>query len=228
MIAVCTPRFKEGSDGRSGGVGYEGDIMTAEVFTGGNQRKFIPILRSGDWNEAAPSWLRGKAYINLKGDPYSEAQYEDLLRTLHGGGSRRHLSDLGRTSNIPPPGLQKLITNSIGMKLVLIPAGEFLMGSPDEDKDAEGDEKPRHHVRITRPFYLGATEVTQEEYQKVMGQNPSWFSAEGGGKSEVAWAGHGAATPSSAVSWFDAIRVLQPAEPARGPAGRTTGARVSR
>ena len=84
VIAVCTPRFKEGSDGRSGGVGYEGDIMTAEVFTGGNQRKFIPILRSGDWNEAAPSWLHGKAYINLKGDPYSEAQYEDLLRTLHG------------------------------------------------------------------------------------------------------------------------------------------------
>ena len=72
------------------------------------------------------------------------------------------------------------------MKLVLIPAGEFLMGSPDEDKDAEADEKPRHQVRITRPFYLGATEVTQEEYQRVMGQNPSWFSAEGGGKGEVA------------------------------------------
>ena len=43
------------------------------------------------------------------------------------------------------------------MKLVLIPAGEFLMGSPDSDKDAEDDEKPPHRVRITRPFYLGAT-----------------------------------------------------------------------
>ena len=49
----------------------------------------------------------------------------------------------------------KEITNSIGMKLVLIPAGEFLMGSPDSDKDAADDEKPQHRVRITRPFYLG-------------------------------------------------------------------------
>lgn len=83
VIAVCTPRFKERSDARAGGVGFEGDIMTAEVFTGGSQRKFIPVLRSGNWNEAAPSWLLGKVYIDLGGDPYSEARYEDLLRTLH-------------------------------------------------------------------------------------------------------------------------------------------------
>ena len=43
----------------------------------------------------------------------------------------------------------KTITNSIGMRLTLIPAGTFLMGSPDSDKDAEDDEKPRHRVRIT-------------------------------------------------------------------------------
>ena len=145
------------------GLVTKGDIMTAEVFTGGNQRKFIPILRSGDWNEATPSWLRGKAYTNnLKGDPYSDAEYHELLQTLHG--EREQKPPLGPRpdfKNIPPPGLQKLITNSIGMKLVLIPAGEFLMGSPDDDKDADIDEKPRHQVRITRPFYLGATEVTR-------------------------------------------------------------------
>ena len=59
------------------------------------------------------------------------------------------------------------------MKLVLIPAGEFLMGSPDSDKDAQDDEKPQHRVRITRPFYLGATEVTQGQYRAVTGENPS-------------------------------------------------------
>ncbi len=84
VLAICTPRFKEKSDRRGGGVGYEGDIMTAEVFTSGNQRKFIPILRAGEWTEAAPSWLRGKIYVDLSGDPYSETQYGDLLRTLHG------------------------------------------------------------------------------------------------------------------------------------------------
>ena len=54
----------------------------------------------------------------------------------------------------------KELTNSIGMTLMLIPAGEFWMGSPGSDKDAFDNEKPRHRVRITHPFYLGATEVT--------------------------------------------------------------------
>jgi formylglycine-generating enzyme required for sulfatase activity len=69
----------------------------------------------------------------------------------------------------------KSITNTMGMKLVLIPAGEFLMGSTDSGKDAQGDEKPQHKVRITRPFYLGATEVTQGQYRAVTGANPSNF-----------------------------------------------------
>ena len=84
VIAVCTPNFKEKSDRRRGGAGYEGDIMTAEVFISGNQRKFIPVLRCGQWAETAPTWLKGKYSIDLTGNPYSELQYETLLRTLHG------------------------------------------------------------------------------------------------------------------------------------------------
>jgi hypothetical protein len=53
VIAICTPHYKQKSDRRDGGVGYEGDIMTAEIFTGGNQRKFIPVLRRGTWADAA-------------------------------------------------------------------------------------------------------------------------------------------------------------------------------
>ena len=75
------------------------------------------------------------------------------------------------------PALPNEIPNSIGMKLVLIPAGEFLMGLPDDDRTANRVEKPQHRVRITRPFYLGVHEVTQTQYKKVMGNNPSWFSA---------------------------------------------------
>jgi formylglycine-generating enzyme required for sulfatase activity/predicted Ser/Thr protein kinase len=70
-------------------------------------------------------------------------------------------------------------TNTIGMKLKLIPAGEFQMGAGPGEPQAGLDEKPHHRVRITRPFYLGIYEVTQEEYQKVMGMNPSAFSSEG-------------------------------------------------
>jgi nucleotide-binding universal stress UspA family protein len=84
VIIICTARYKRRSDAREGGVGYEGDIMTGEVLTSQNNRKFIPVLRDGAWQEAAPSWLVGKYYINLTGNPYSERDYEDLVRTLLG------------------------------------------------------------------------------------------------------------------------------------------------
>lgn len=55
VLIVCTRRYKERADGRVGGVGYEGDIMTAEVLSERRQRKFIPVLRAGDWGTALPS-----------------------------------------------------------------------------------------------------------------------------------------------------------------------------
>jgi formylglycine-generating enzyme required for sulfatase activity len=71
----------------------------------------------------------------------------------------------------------------MGMKLVLIPAGEFRMGSAESAeamaKAFEGaraewfkDEHPRHRVRITKSFHLGVHEVTQEQYEHVTGVNP--------------------------------------------------------
>jgi formylglycine-generating enzyme required for sulfatase activity len=116
--------------------------------------------------------------------------------------------------------LVKEVTNSIGMKLVLIPAGKFTMGSPQEERDTalasvpEGSraqakswfevEGPQHEVEISKPFYLGVYEVTQAEYEKVMGTNPSWFSATGSGKEKV----EGKDTsrfPVENVSWNDAV-----------------------
>jgi tetratricopeptide (TPR) repeat protein len=84
VLVICTPKYKERSDGRVGGVGYEGDIMTAEVFSTRDHRKFIPVLRRGGWSSAFPSWLRGKASVDLRRDPYSEEQYGRLLDTLYG------------------------------------------------------------------------------------------------------------------------------------------------
>ncbi len=81
---------------------------------------------------------------------------------------------------------RKEITVDLGdgvtMKLVLIPAGEFMMGS-GESAEALGkacdlpaklfkDEHPQHRVKITKPFYLGVHEVTQSQYEKVMGNKP--------------------------------------------------------
>lgn len=108
------------------------------------------------------------------------------------------------------------ITNSIGMKLKLIPAGEFLMGSSDADVAAalKADsnlneenfsvERPQHRVKISRPFYAGVFEVTQGEFEAVMGMNPSYFSASGGGSEKVG----GMNTkrfPVETVTWHDAV-----------------------
>ncbi len=79
--------------------------------------------------------------------------------------------------------IDKFITNGIGMKLALIPAGKFLMGSPADEKDRDPDEL-QHEVAITKPFYMGVYEVTQAEYEKVMGKNPSFFNRKSGGSQE--------------------------------------------
>ncbi|MFN0197119.1 MAG: SUMF1/EgtB/PvdO family nonheme iron enzyme [Planctomycetaceae bacterium] len=71
------------------------------------------------------------------------------------------------------------MTNSIGMKLARIPAGEFLMGSADDDPGAREDEKPQHSVKITKPFYMGIHEVTQAQFERMMQTNPSSFTRAG-------------------------------------------------
>ena len=71
----------------------------------------------------------------------------------------------------PPPVLAPTFRNSIGMEFVLIPAGEFRMGS----ENGEDREQPVHVVRITKPFYLGKYQVTQGQWEAVMGNNPSRF-----------------------------------------------------
>ena len=83
----------------------------------------------------------------------------------------------------------------VKMEMVLIPAGEFLMGSPDSDRTAAKDEKPQHRVRITHPFYLGKYPVTQEQWMAVMGNNPSHFQNP---KNPVEW-----------VSWEDCLRFFR-------------------
>ena len=68
------------------------------------------------------------------------------------------------------------------MKLTLIPAGEFMMGSE------EGcDEKPVHKVKINKSFYLGTDPVTQREWKAVMGGNPSHSEGDNLPVDKVSW-----------------------------------------
>jgi formylglycine-generating enzyme required for sulfatase activity len=65
-------------------------------------------------------------------------------------------------------------TNSIGMKFVLIPEGSFMMGSPADEVGRDGNENI-HKVEIEKPFYMQTQEVTQDQWKKVMGENPTEF-----------------------------------------------------
>ena len=79
------------------------------------------------------------------------------------------------------------MTNSIGMKLVYIPAGEFMMGSPSSESQRENNEGPQHSVRISRGFYMGIYEVTQAQYKAVMSNNPSNFKGNNLPVEQVSW-----------------------------------------
>jgi len=75
------------------------------------------------------------------------------------------------------------ITNSIGLKLKLIQAGSFMMGS----NSGRSSMRPVHKVRITKPFYIGVHEVTQEQYEKVMKTNPAEFKGPRRPVEKVLW-----------------------------------------
>lgn len=71
----------------------------------------------------------------------------------------------------------KEFTNSIGMKFVWIKPGSFMMGSPKEEKERFPNET-QHKVTLTKGFYMGVYAVTQEQWQQIMGNNPSFFKGE--------------------------------------------------
>jgi len=104
----------------------------------------------------------------------------------------------------PPKKLAVDLGKGVKLELVLIPAGEFMMGSPALDKDAKDDEKPQHRVRITKPFHLGKYPVTQEQWEAVMGSNPSDFK--------------GPKNPVDTIRWDDCQQFLGKlnAKPAAG------------
>ncbi|MBP8979643.1 MAG: formylglycine-generating enzyme family protein [Syntrophobacterales bacterium] len=80
--------------------------------------------------------------------------------------------------------------NSLGMTFVWIPPGDFMMGAAGQES-GRGSDEPRHQVTITRPFYLQNREVTQGQWEQVMGSNPSRFRS------------CGRECPVEQVSWHD-------------------------
>jgi len=81
------------------------------------------------------------------------------------------------------------------MEFVYIQAGSFIMGCGETDNECLSDEKPQHPVTLTKPFFLGKTPVTQEQWKAVMGSEPSVFK--------------GAKHPVENVSWHEAQEFIR-------------------
>jgi len=88
--------------------------------------------------------------------------------------------------------------NSIGMEFVLIPAGSFIMGSPENEKGRDsGGREEQHRIVLTKPVYMQTTEVTVEQWESLMG------------KRLIGWRRSAKNQPITRVSWKDCQKFIK-------------------
>jgi formylglycine-generating enzyme required for sulfatase activity len=140
------------------------------------------ISRAGDWARKALAALASGLLAMGVVTGCSDDQPPTQIAPQASGGDR-----------------QSTVTNSIGMELVQLPAGRFWMGSPAEESERATDESPRHQVTLSQPGLMGRFEVTQRQFQHVMGHNPSRFQDTGPAAADAG------DLPVENVSWREAV-----------------------
>ncbi len=156
VIVICTPGYAERANNRVGGVGYESMVITGELAENILGNKFIPVLFSGTWKESMPAYLKSRAGVDLSKTPYSESEYERLVRVLHGEPIKppplAAKPDFSRkTANIPIPE-----TNSGSKQLSASALPESVLGPMNKrpnaifstQYDKKGAEVPWEHAII--------------------------------------------------------------------------------
>ena len=171
------------------------------------QIPIIPVLVENAHMPAArdlPASLHELAYRQAR-EVRSGHHLDDHFRRLNESieqAWRIHTERLKRT-RVPEQGRQvaaesqravgrNIITNSLGMKLTAIPAGRFVLGSPENEPGRQDKRRPTARSRIDARFLPGICPVTQDEYRQVVGSNPSGFASDG-------------LRPVERVSWLDAV-----------------------
>ena len=124
VLFICTPKYKAKADGRDGGVGYETNVITGDLYRSHNDMKYIPVLFDGGWTDSLPVWASGKLGADLRNDNMRE--FEKLLDALR---------DPAETAGAEAPG---------------VPAAPFLDGGeePEEAEEPAGPEERRALGRI--------------------------------------------------------------------------------
>jgi formylglycine-generating enzyme required for sulfatase activity len=196
------------------GAKFEGAVITQTLYDAEMRNvKFIPLAFSAADADHCPKALRGATYYRVD----EALGYENLYRHVTNQpavikpvlGTRRELPPqpvqpvLSNFSAPTGATLPASFENGLGMKFQLIPAGSFLMGSSDNDVRQSYDnakaydgktrlewfvrEQPVHEVIFKNPFYMGKYPVTQAQWQKLMGNNPSHFKGNELPVESVSW-----------------------------------------
>ncbi len=134
--------------------------------------------------------LAGQVVVRTYRTTVSDGQLSLLLDDL--GGSDINAAIVGlEVATVGPPEVTVLLPGNVPLELLRIPADTFAMGSPDTERGRVSEEGPQHAVTLTKAYFVGRTEVTQAQWQAVMGGNPA------------SGAGVGPDLPVYNVSWTD-------------------------
>jgi formylglycine-generating enzyme len=136
----------------------------------------ISLDRGRTWKKPKGLWGDvGKGIAPGKGKRVQWATLEELPQGLDAEVRFRVITLSERERPAAGGEARAFTANGVSFKMVRIPAGEFMMGSPSNEPQRDEDET-QHRVRISRDFWMGQTEVTQGLWRAVMGTNPSQFS----------------------------------------------------
>jgi len=127
----------------------------------------------------------GSCVIDSYGGDFScrsASRYYNAQNVRHSGTGFRLVMEINSDSN-----QTQNITQAVSMDFALIPKGEFDMGSPANEIGRDRREGPVHRVNISKSFYMGKYEVTQKQWQEVMGNNPSQLKGDDLPVEQVSW-----------------------------------------
>lgn len=167
---------------------YSGDAVTDPKgpFTG-----LLRVNRGGSWRINSGFCHSAIRYGNSPGDSKFNVGFrvvrtstQQVVRAENtGAASTTEKMVLKTSQQSTPPVSDEVIFNSIKMQFKLLPAGTFMMGS----RFGESDEQPVHGVILKKPFTIGVYEVTQSQFEGIMGVNPSKYQSPSNPVEQVSW-----------------------------------------
>jgi hypothetical protein len=146
------------------------------LLDAGDLTAWPDLARDLERRADAESAAKALALLHAQGHVIEAAQWLARVTDTHALQALRSAT-LAHAEGWPLGNLRALTKDLLSCGYRLIPAGSFLMGSP-EDEEGREDHEAQHHVEITQPFLLKTTPVTQAQWQEVMGKNPARFQGD--------------------------------------------------